>query len=65
MQKSEKYNYDLEKFYIKGSGNILTLLMFPIAFNLTTKSIWQDLMEKINNDDYYWKHSSHNQMKNY
>ncbi len=63
MQKSEKYNYDLEKnFYIKGSGNILTLLMFPIAFNLYNQI---DLAgfdgKKINNDDYYWKHSSHNQ----
>lgn len=63
MQKSEKYNYEIEKeFYIKGSGNILTLLMFPVAFNLYNQI---DLAgfdgKKIKDDQYYWKHSSQNQ----
>ena len=63
MKKINNYNSDLLKdFYIKGTGNILTLLMFPIAF-----SLYDEIMlagfdgRKKEENSYYWKHSNKNQ----
>ncbi len=63
MKKIKNYNSDLLKnFYIKGTGNILTLLMLPIAF-----SLYDEIMlagfdgRKKEENSYYWKHSNKNQ----
>ena len=63
MKKINNNNSNLLKnFYIKGSGNILTLLMLPIAF-----SLYDEIMlagfdgRKKEENSYYWKHSNKNQ----
>jgi len=62
-KKIEKFNLELEKkFYIKGTGNILTLFMLPIAMNLYTEINLTGFDGKTKSDNkYYWKHSSLNQ----
>jgi len=52
----------LQNFCIKGAGNILTLLMFPIAFSLYDEIILAGFDgRKKEENSYYWKHSNKNQ----
>ena len=63
MKKINNYNTNLlENFYIKGTGNILTLLMLPIAFSLYNEIMLAGFDgRKKEENSYYWKHSNKNQ----
>ena len=63
VKKTNNNNSNLlQNFYIKGAGNILTLLMFPIAFSLYDEILLAGFDgRKKEENSYYWKHSNKNQ----
>ncbi len=53
-----------EKFYLKGSGNILTLFMIPLATSVSKSISIIGADGRQENEKYFWKHSSSVQYDN-
>ena len=59
--KTKKGNFNfpsLEKFWVKGSSNILTLYMLPIASSISDEINIIGADGRNPNEKYFWKHSS-------
>jgi hypothetical protein len=60
----DNYNFPTVKnFYVKGTANILTLFMLPIASSITDKIYIFGADGRQKNETYFWKHSKSAQYK--
>lgn len=57
--QNKEFNFpSSEKFYVKGSANILTLFMLPIASSISNKIFMIGADGRKKDEKYFWKHSS-------
>lgn len=55
---------NLEKYYVKGSSNILTLYMIPVASSISQNIFIIGADGRKPDENYFWKHSSSAQYSN-
>lgn len=61
-QAAETWNFPTpERFYIKGSNNIMTLYMIPVASAIAREVCILGADGRQKGEKYFWKHSSQNQ----
>lgn len=59
IEDSKEFNFPtVDKIQVKGSGNILTLYMLPIASSITKEIYILGADGRDPNEKYFWKHSS-------